>query len=89
MEVIVQLKDNKEFEYNFAYSYAPVKGTWKVLDDTVILSSKEFTALRDTLAPKIKFNNNDTIDKFIIRHNKIFPVVRRNTVDKRCFLAKK
>jgi len=89
-EAIVHLKENKEFEYNFVYGYAPIKGTWKVLNDTIILNSKEFTVSRDTLAPKFKFNyNNDTTDRFVFKNNKIFPLVRHNTVDKRCFLVKK
>ena len=87
-DAIVQLKENNQFQYDFAYGYAPVKGTWEFVNDTIFLRSKDFSVLRDSLAPKVKFNYNDSIDKFTFKSNKIFSIVQRNTLDKRCFLVK-
>ena len=87
-EAVVQLKENSEFEYNFAYGLGPTKGRWRIVNDTLVLNSKSFTASRDSLAPRIKFNYNDTIDKFILKSNRIYPVVSKGRVDKRCYLKK-
>ena len=87
-EVIVHLHENGQFQYNFVYSYEDVRGTWKAVNDTLFLRAKIFTVIRDSMTPVVKFNDRDTVDRFVFKGNRIFPIVARRTLDKRCYLVK-
>ena len=85
---MVQLHENGQFQYNFAYSDTPVKGTWKAVNDTLFLRSKQFAPTEDRLGPMVKFNYRDTVDRFVARGNRLFPIIARRTLEKTCYLVK-
>jgi len=87
-EVVVHLHENGQFQYNFVYSDEDVRGSWKAVNDTLFLRSKIFTVVRESLTPKVKFNDRDTVDRFVARGNKLFPIVARRTLEKTCYLIK-
>ena len=87
-KVTVHLQENGQFQYNFVYSYENVRGTWKAVNDTLFLRAKIFTVIRDSMTPVVKFNDRDTVDRFVFKGNRLFPIVARRTLEKTCCLVK-
>ena len=86
--VILDLKKDSSFSYEFAYLKEKITGNWMITGDTIYLYSKSFhSENQDSLSPKTK--NTDLIDRdgYLLGKKKLFKLTRNGTT-KDCFLKK-
>lgn len=85
-DLIIKLEKDS-FEYDLAYVDKPVTGTWKIIRDTLFLSSDEFITDNEFVKKKYTtFNSNS--DAFLIRGKKLFGIDSTGMHNSDCFLFK-
>ncbi len=83
---ILNLNDDNSFQYFFRYNQNEIKGDWKRIKDTLILTSDIFNIKNDTLLrPKVKESDFENVDKYLIKRKKLY-LINKNGVDKKHFL---
>lgn len=87
--VMLSLQADKTFQYYFKYVDAPVAGTWRSINDTLVLRSPAFTAPRERFSPMQQYGPpGDSTDRFIFRRNKLLLIIKPGTKHPDCFLQK-
>ena len=89
-ELFFDVKNDSTFQYFFAYheiSDEEIKGKWEINKDTLILFSPKFLEKRDTLSPIVKNTDLDSLDQYLIRGRKLYPI-NKIGVKKTCYLVK-
>ena len=84
-ELILTLREDKTFNYEFRYYDEVIKGNWLVKKDTLILKSDRFEQTLDSFNPKIKNSDIDKLDKYLIKGKKLF-ILNKDGETNKCYL---
>ncbi|MCW5922897.1 MAG: hypothetical protein KIS77_11170 [Saprospiraceae bacterium] len=85
--VKLQINKDSTFQYFLAYNDELVIGKWKVIKDTLFLTSSKFEERRESLRPVIKNTDQPLKDMYLIKEKKL-KIINTHGVTNDCYLKR-